>query len=190
MTIIKQRNSTNGWNVWATGYNSGDYDSFGELNSSDAWNANQGSNGPFTAAPGATLLTLTAYGQVNGSSNTYVGYAFSDIEGYIKSGTYAGNGNTDGAFIYTGFRPAYVMTKMTDGGAEWTIYDDKRDPFNEADHVLQADIADAERTDLDEIDIVSNGFKCLSTGGRTNQSGKNYVYLAMAHNPFKYATAR
>ena len=82
------------------------------------------------------------------------------------------------------------MTKMIDGGAEWTIYDNKRDPFNKSDHVLQADISSEEKTDLDKIDIVSNGFKCLSTGGRTNQNSKNYIYLAFAKNPFKYATAR
>ena len=82
------------------------------------------------------------------------------------------------------------MTKMIDGGAEWTIFDTKRDPYNLSERILQADLDAAERTDLDEIDILSNGFKCKYNGGRTNQSGKNYIYLAFAENPFKYATAR
>jgi hypothetical protein len=82
------------------------------------------------------------------------------------------------------------MTKMTDGSAEWTIFDNKRDTYNLSEHILQVDIHDAERTDIDEIDILSNGFKCRYNGGRTNQSSKNYIFLAFAKNPFKYATAR
>ena len=191
MTIIKQRNSTNGWNVWATGYNSGDYDSFGELNSNAAWNANQGANGPFTAAPGATLLTLTAYGQVNGSSNTYVGYAFSDIEGYIKSGAYTGNGNTDGVFVYTGFRPALLTTKRTDGTGHWLVHDNARDTYNPSKEILLWSGSDAEFNSAnDNIDFLANGFKIRSSNTGTNGSGNDYIYIAMADNPFKYATAK
>ena len=138
----------------------------------------------------SSVISIGTHADINGSSNTYVMYNFINVEGFSKFGKYAANGDTDGVFVYTGFRPAYVMIKGLDVGAEWTVYDDKRDPFNEADHILQMDIHDAERTDLDEIDILSNGFKCLSNGGRTNQSGKNYVYAAFANNPFKYATAR
>jgi len=138
----------------------------------------------------SSVISIGTHADINGSSNTYVMYNFINVEGFSKFGKYAANGDADGAFIYTGFRPAYVMIKGLDVGAEWTVYDDKRDPFNEADHILQMDIHDAERTDLDEINILSNGFKCLSNGGRTNQSGKNYVYAAFANNPFKYATAR
>ena len=189
MTIIKQRNSTNGWNVWATGYNSGDYDSFGELNTDGAWNADQGSNGPFTAAPGATLLTLTAYGQVNGSSNTYVGYAFSDIEGYIKSGSYVGNANADGTFVYTGFKPAFFMCKPIVAG-NWRIQDTKRSPFNVANKTLYPNHSNAEESySSDSIDILSNGVKMRASDSNYNQA-TTFVYLAMAHNPFKYATAR
>lgn len=189
MTIIKQRNSTNGWNVWATGYNSGDYDSFGELNTDGAWNANQGANGPYTAAPGATLLTLTAYGQVNGSSNTYVGYAFSDIEGYIKSGSYVGNANADGTFVYTGFKPAFFMCKPIVAG-NWRIKDIARSPFNVTQQVLYPNHSNAEENySSDDVDILSNGFKMRASDTTFNQA-TTYVYLAMAHNPFKYSLAR
>ena len=190
MTIIKQRNSTNGWNVWATGYNSGDYDSFGELNSTGAWNANQGSNGPFTAAPGATLLTLTAYGQVNGSSNTYVGYAFSDIEGYIKVGSYEGNGNANGSFVYTGFRPALIIYKNVEASQSWVHIDNARNTYNVSAKALGAEDtwAESDSTVTYGLDILSNGFKMRGTNNVSNGS-YTYLYLAFAKNPFKYATA-
>jgi len=194
MTIIKQRNSTNGWNVWATGYNSGDYDSFGELNATGAWNANQGANGPFTAAPSATLLTLTAYGQVNGSSNTYVGYAFSDIDGYIKVGKYDGNGSTNGTFVYTGFKPAFMLMKRYNrSGDFWYLLDATRNPFNGPGmQMLNADgtIIESSHGTTNVIDILSNGWKMRTSGSGLNGSGGEWVFLAMAHNPFKYATAR
>ena len=142
------------------------------------------------SAPTSTVFSINNTDGLGYSTIDTLAYCFADIEGYCKTGGYAANGNTNGAFVYTGFRPAWVMIKAIDTGAEWAIYDDTRDPHNESDHVLQADLDSAERTDLDEIDILSNGFKCLATGGRTNQSGKHYVYLAMAKNPFKYATAR
>ena len=139
--------------------------------------------------PTSTVFTVNG-NLINNSGSTVVAYCFTDIKGFCKVGTYSGNGNADGTFVYTGFSPAWVIIKGIDSNGEWTIYDTKRDPFNESDHILQADLNSAERTDLDEIDILSNGFKCLSTGGRTNQSSKHYVYLAFAENPFQYATAR
>ena len=145
----------------------------------------------FSANAGSSLMALEAAGEMNGSGSTYVGYFFSNCEGYIKIGEYDGNGTTgDGTFVYTGFRPAMVITKMLDGGAEWSVYDDVRDTYNVSEHLLQLDLSDAERTDLDEIDILSNGFKCQSNGGRTNQSSKKYIFLAFAKNPFKYSVAR
>jgi len=139
----------------------------------------------------SSVISIGTHADINGGSNTYVMYNWINVEGFSKFGSYSGNGTTgDGAFVYTGFRPAYILFKGLDVGAEWTVYDDKRDTYNESDHILQMDIHDAERTDLDKIDILSNGFKCLSNGGRTNQSGKKYVYAAWARNPFKYATAR
>ena len=141
--------------------------------------------------PTTSLVTVDNNGNSNDPSGaSFIAYCFANCEGYIRTGSYIGNGSTDGAFVYTGLKPAWVMTKMTDGGAEWTIFDTKRDPHNLSERILQADLSDAERTDLDEIDILSNGFKCKYNGGRTNQSGKTYIYLAFASNPFQYATAR
>tara|TARA_Y100001951_G_scaffold25623_1_gene19792 strand:- start:5314 stop:7836 length:2523 start_codon:yes stop_codon:yes gene_type:complete len=317
LSVIKQRNSSNGWNVWTQGYNSGDYDSFGEFNSDGAWNANQGSNGPYTADPTASALTLTAYGQVNGSSNTYVNYRwvanggttssdasgditsvgevdpsgcfsvvtytgsgtgnqtvahhlsqapiaaifkrtdgtkdwmftagtsymndqymslndgaaaqgglyqggrsftanagaslmtlenateqngsgysmlayfFSNCEGYIKVGEYVGNGNADGSFVYTGFKPAFVMVKYTGSGESWVVLDDERDGYNVTNKNLRANSTNAEASGSTyNIDFLSNGFKPRTTWEGLNGSGYTIVFLAMAKNPFKYATAR
>jgi hypothetical protein len=139
-----------------------------------------------------SVISIGTHADINGSGASYVMWNFINVEGFSKFGSYRGNGLSDaqGTFVYTGFRPAYVMTKGLDVGAEWTVYDDKRNTGNPADRILQMDIHDAERTDLDVIDILSNGFKCLDTGGRTNQSNKSYVYAAFADNPFQYATAR
>jgi len=183
LTIIKDRDASVNWIVY-TKLIDGTLD-YLFLNTSAA----AGDSG-FTG-PNSTIWNFDGESSYsNTSGRNYIMYNFTNIEGYLKVGTYAGNGNTDGAFVYTGFRPSFVMTKMTDGSAEWTIFDNKRDTYNLSEHILQVDIHDAERTDLDEIDILSNGFKCRYNGGRTNQSSKNYIFLAFAKNPFKYATAR
>lgn len=190
MTIIKQRNSSNGWNVWHQGNNNGDYDSFGELNSNSSWYQNQGSNGPFTAAPGTDYLTLTAYGQVNGTNNTYVAYVWADVDGYSKFSFYEGNGNANGPFIYTGFRPRFLFIKGVDNASNWELRDTERDTFNPLDTTLLWDSTSAEvsssASNAYPIDILSNGFKIRTTSGNYNTSGNTYVYGAWGDVPFKY----
>ncbi|MDC0012723.1 hypothetical protein OAE29_05625 [Octadecabacter sp.] len=184
MMIIKSRGSSYNWGVYHTdiGLNMLKLNSYvaQDTGASSVWG---------NAHPTSSVFSIGDASET-GKSVDYIAYCFANCDGYIKAGSYVGNGSTDGAFVYTGLKPAWVMTKMTDGGAEWTIFDTKRDPHNLSEHILQADLADAERTDLDEIDILSNGFKCKYNGGRTNQSGKTYIYLAFASNPFQYATAR
>jgi hypothetical protein len=184
MYIVKGRSGSTSWGVYHEGIGATKYILL-ETHSAAA----TGSQYFNDTAPTSSVLSL---GATWNGAGTLVVYAFADREGYCKAGSYRGNGLSDaqGTYVYTGFRPAWVMTKATDTGAEWTIYDNKRNAFNKADAILQADLADAERTDLDVIDILSNGFKCLDNGGRTNQSGKSYIYLAFAKNPFQYATAR
>ena len=188
--IAKKRNGANNWMFTAgTSYMNDRYAYLDSLGA--AQGGLYGGGRSFSANAGSSLMALEAAGEMNGSGSTYVGYFFSNCEGYIKIGEYDGNGTTgDGTFVYTGFRPAMVITKMLDGGAEWSVYDDVRDTYNVSEHLLQLDLSDAERTDLDEIDILSNGFKCQSNGGRTNQSSKKYIFLAFAKNPFKYSVAR
>ena len=188
MTIIKQRNSSNGWNVWHQGNNDGDYDSFGELNSSSSWYQNQGSNGPFSAAPGTDYLTLTAYGQVNNSSDTYVAYVWADVEGFQKFGKFEGNSDNFGPFVYTGFRPRLLFIKNSESTSPWTVYDGERGGgFNNApDSPAQQfwDTGLADHTSYG-LEIFSNGFK-LVTSNATVNSSHTWLYGAWGDVPFKY----
>ena len=187
MTIIKQRNSSNGWNVWHQGYNDGDYDSFGELNSSGSWNANQGSNGPFSAAPGTDYLTLTAYGQVNGSSNTYVAYVWADVEGMQKFGFFEGNSNANGPFVYTGFRPRLVFCKAADAGENWQVRDTARSTFNADSQVRiywNSNGAEGSASTASPIDFLSNGFKVRGSNSEINSN--TIIYGAWGDVSFKY----
>jgi len=125
---------------------------------------------------------------VNGSSDNMLAYCWHSVEGYSKFGSYVGNGNADGPFVYTGFRPRMIYLKSVSGGAEWTVFDTARETYNQMEDILQWDITNAE-TQLanDKIDFLSNGFKLRGAGGgRTNQSGHTYIYGAWGDVPFKY----
>jgi len=114
-------------------------------------------------------------------------YCFAEIEGYSKFGSYTGNGSTDGTFIYTGFKPAFVMTKRTNSANQWTIFDSGRDPFNVVGNQLAPNTSAAEEADAShssERDFLSNGFKMRAGGNDTNASGGTYIYMAFASNPF------
>ena len=191
MTMIKQRNATNAWNVWHQGNNAGDIDSFGELTGSAAWYQNQGSNGPYSSAPTSTLLTLTGYGQVNSSTGTYVGYIWSEIEGYSKFSKYTGNGNSDGPFIYTGFRPRLIFFKNTSGTSGWTVVDTNVYPTNTTNgpERVEWNSSSASVTGSSasrNMDILANGVKIRTSNSNVNTNGSTYVFGAWADVPFKY----
>ncbi len=126
---------------------------------------------------------------LNASGGTYVAYLFANKQGYSKFGKYIGNGsNTNGAFIYTGFRPAFIIAKRTDESAHnWFMWDTKRAPSNMVEAVLYPNAASSEGT-LFQIDILSNGFKHYNNYGSTNVSGGTYIYMAFAENPFVTST--
>ena len=190
MTIIKERGATNGWNVWHQGYNNGDYDSFGSLESSSSWYANQGSNGPFTTDPTTSLLTLSAYGQVNASSDTYVAYVWADVEGMQKFGSFEGNSDANGPFVYTGFRPQMVFVKAADANENWQVRDTARSTFNADSQVrIYWNSANAEgsASTASPIDFLSNGFKVR--GSNTEINGATMLYGAWADQPGKYSNA-
>ena len=140
---------------------------------------------------GGVMPTSTVY-TVNGNNLNKAGtvqraYCFANTEGYIKTGSYEGNGNADGTFVYCGFRPAWIMTKSIDSTSDWQMFDDKRVGYNVDNNELQANDSAAEAT-TDMIDILSNGFKLrIATDPNVAET---YVFLAMAENPFQYATAR
>ena len=108
-------------------------------------------------------------------------YAWAGVQGFSKFGTFEGNGNADGTFVYTGFRPAYVMTKSLDSTSAWHIFDNKREGYNVDNDALEADATTVEAT-ADQIDIISNGFKCRIT--TDPNVAETYVYMAFAKAPF------
>jgi len=160
----------------------------------DAGGAQSSSNAFGRADPTSTVFTVgqAAGGSRTNDTGTYIAYCFHSAEGFSKFGSYTGNGSTDGTFVYTGFRPAYVMIKRTDSTNDWRIYDNKRSDYNEKTATLYANYALAEYTasGANEIDTLSNGFKIRNTNAGYNASGGTYIYMAFAEMPFKYANAR
>jgi len=133
---------------------------------------------------GASVFNLGgAGGWVNLSGDNYLAYCFKSIKGYSKFGSYTGNGNADGPFIYTGFKPAFLLLKKSSAsGSNWVIFDNKRDPHNKVDNYLIPNLNIIEGTS-DDTDFLSNGFKLRSTGGGTNASNDTYIYMAFAEEP-------
>jgi hypothetical protein len=135
--------------------------------------------------PDATKIYIGTDAGVNGSGETYVCYAFAEKQGYSKFGSYTGNGSSDGAFAYTGFRPAFVMIKSSSASStNWNIYDNKRDGFNGSNENLSANLADAESSGNNRIDILSNGFKVRASTADVGTSSATYIYMAFAEAPF------
>jgi len=134
--------------------------------------------------PTNSLISIGTDGGVNGT--TMVAYAFAEKTGYSKISSYTGNGNADGAFIYTGFKPAWLLIKRSDASTErWVILDSKRDTFNVSNKAVYADDDQAENPSTSEqgLDILSNGFKIRNSNTKTNTSGATYIYMAFAEAP-------
>jgi len=138
-----------------------------------------------------TYPTNSVFSYNHGDAEDFIAYCFHSVEGYSKVGSYTGNGSSDGTFVYTGFRPKYVMTKVTSTTDSWMIFDDEREPYNLADTAIFADTSGAESTSsVKSLDIVSNGFKLRGTDAAVNGSGHTYIYLCFAEHPFKHTNAR
>ena len=144
--------------------------------------------------PTSSVFYVGANNQVNGSGDNMIAYCFHSVDGYSKFGSYTGNGSSDGTFVYTGFRPAWVMIKQIDyTNADWSIYDSKRDIDNNVYKILGANSSGAEDSTSfasNGLDFLSNGIKFRGTSTWFNASGYDYIYMAFAEYPFKYTTAR
>ena len=158
--------------------------SAGKLNTNAAWET--GSSSLFdSTTPTSSVFSIKTNSKVNDSSDTYVAYCFSEVQGYSKFGFYKGNGLDDGPFIYTGFKPAWMMLRRTDNARPWFIFDNKRSPRNVMKIRLKADSDAADDTSNDNrIDFVSNGFKIRDDALEMAADGGTYVYMAFAENPF------
>jgi hypothetical protein len=146
-------------------------------------------NAPFQSSsrwnnttPSSTVVTLGNGNNVNNNNTNYIMYAFTSKTGYSKFGSYIGNGNADGTFVYTGFKPAFILQKRVVTAANSNILDNKRAGYNVDNNRLFPNTTDVENT-LDIVDIVSNGFKWRNTGSNYNNDGENNIYMAFAAAP-------
>jgi len=192
--FVKDRDATSNWAVYHQGVQDTTANGFLELNTTTA--VQTGSNPRFlsgtagTSQPTSTVFYVNNYSgsSTNNTGNDYISYCFAEIESYSKFGSYTGNGSSNGTFVYTGFRPAFVMMKnTTTSGNSWVIQDKARSTYNEVNAYLLANDSGAEGTGV-PLDFLSNGFKMTSAS--QNDSGANFIYMAFAENPFKYSTAR
>jgi len=181
MIIVKRLDTADQWCVY--------HQSIGntkriKLNSTDT--PSTGSGYWNNTTPTSSLFTIGNSSEVNGSNGNYIAYCFAEKQGYSKFGSYTGNGNADGAFVYTGFKPAFVMVKITAGQTDnWIMQDNKINSFNGASSQrLRPNSSGAEFSSSNEIDLLSNGFKTHGADGEINGSGFSYIYMAFAENPF------
>jgi hypothetical protein len=179
MIIIKTTNATSSWYIWQKNMGATDNQfmdfSTGALQTSGATIFD-------VSAMSSTTFTLGTNTDVNGSGSPKIAYCFAEKKGFSKFGSYTGNGNADGTFIYTGFKPAFVIVKRTDAVQSWYLLDNKRNTFNPEDKYFKVDASSAEDT-LSFFDFVSNGFKARGTGIGFNASGGSYIYMAFAESP-------
>jgi len=195
--IIKNRDwasSSQGWPVWhqssptATRY----LDATGDFSNSEYTSF-------FNANPTDSVFSVRCNGSVStgnryrsyGNSYNYIAYLWSEVEGYSKFGSWDGNNSPDGTFVYTNFRPAFLLWKRSNGTTNWYIYDSSRSTVNVVNDNLETNTADPENTLTSmNVDFTSNGFKMRGSDGDINGSGGTYVYAAFAETPFKYSNAR
>jgi hypothetical protein len=186
LVFQKIRNTTGSWQVYHASIGA---TKFLNLDTTDAavtsslrWN---------DTAPTSTVVTV---GTVGGSAYNYVLYCFAPVAGLSSFGSYTGNGSTDGTFVYTGFRPRWLLIKRSDIANDWGIFDSARNGSNLVNLKLFPNRGEAENsvwTSLENnLDILSNGFKLRSTNAATNASGGTLIYAAFAEAPFQYARAR
>jgi hypothetical protein len=192
MIIVKRRNSAVNWFV---GHGSQGWTKvFEGLNTTAAISTTSGAWN--NTSPTSTVFTLGTETSMNGNGGTFVAYCFAPVVGYSSFGSYTGNGSsTDGPFVYTGFRPRFILWKASSRAENWSIFDTARDTYNFARYRLNPSLSNAEATGIETagdiiMDILSNGFKIRNTAANINENGATYVWAAFAEAPFNYARAR
>jgi hypothetical protein len=190
MIIFKERNGTRNWRVY--------HEKMGNakvmyLNNTDAEVSD--STAFNSTSPTSSVFSVGTSGGTNASSSTYIAYCFAEKQGFSKFGSYVGNGNADGTFVYTGFKPAFIMIKKSSGTENWSMYDTKRNINGTTNTLpLNADNTSIEANNTGKnMDILSNGVKMKTSNGELNLSGETYIYMAIAEEPLvgdNPATAR
>ena len=185
MIIVKERANANSWYVYhhSLGNAKNLYLNTTHAEQTDGvWN---------DTTPTSSVFSVSDANAINRNNGTTVAYCFAEKQGYSKFGTYLGNGNNDGTYIHLGFKPAFVMVKKVDATANWSLIDNKRDPFNVTYHFLEPNVSDDEfipSSPQAAFDFCSQGFKCRSSNGAINSSGHTFLYMAFAENPFVTST--
>jgi len=179
--IIKNRDNSSNWVVYHHKNTSAPETDHLLLN---VQNATSDSNNIFSdTAPTSTVFTVGTNGDT-GDADAYVAYCFTEIQGYSKFGSYTGNGNADGPFIYTGFKPAFFIVKRTDASGEnFVLRDNKVSPINPVNAYVVANDSRAEANHY-AVDLLSNGFKVRTSESGHNHNGGTYIYMAWAESPF------
>ena len=174
LIIVKRRDTTGNWGVYHSARGAEKYleldGTAAEGDSTTPWNDTE---------PTSSVFSLGTWTNVNASSGTYVAYCFAEKKGFSKFGSYTGNSSTDGTFVYTGFKPAFLIQKRTDSTSHWRVFDSKREGYNVDNDAVAANGTDAEGTG-DFVDLLSNGFKFRSTDAAVNGSSGSYIYIAFA----------
>jgi len=191
MIIVKKRNTATS-SQWTVGFSDLGWNKYILLNSTGA---SATDSNVWNSTPTLSVFYLGNDTWNNGSTNTYVAYCWTPIAGYSAFGSYTGNGSTNGPFVYTGFRPRFIMIKdANNASGPWVMYDTSRSPYNAMVSTFRSNTSGVEDTysasDGYNIDALSNGFKVYSTWNGINNSGDTTIYAAFAENPFKYANAR
>ena len=177
--VIKNRDATGDWYVHHKDIDDNDYLRWNLNNAT----SNTGARYTFYRPAFTTSIFNVDYNNIVTQNHNYIAYVFATIQGYSNFGSYTGNGDSDGPFLYTGFKPQYAWFKRLDAAEEWYIYDSARDPINEIDRKLFIDNSAAEGQS-ETLDFVSNGIKLRNTSTAFNASGGDYVYAAFAKSPF------
>ena len=179
IVIVKRIDATDNWYVYSKPVGNTSVLNL-DTTSASAASVNYWNN----TDPTTTVFTVGDSFRTTGS---FIAYCFAEKQGYSQFGSYTGNGNSNGPYIHTGGKPAWVMIKRTNAsGDAWVIFDNKRPGYNLTDNFLEADASGSEAVDNpnQRLDMLSNGFKIRGTGSATNTSGSTYLYMAFAENPF------
>ena len=132
-------------------------------------------------SPTSSVFTVGTNGDVNGNNNPIIAYSFNSVQGYSKFGSYVGNGNADGSYVHLGFKPAFIMIKVTSTTSNWGMFDNKRLGFNPKNEFVRANETTSESSDYDGIDFLSNGFKLRTTSTLVN-AAQTYLYMAFGQS--------
>jgi len=185
MIIAKNRGGTSSWAVYHASIGAGNA-MYLNLTQASAVTTNWNST-----APTSSVFSVGTAGEANPSGGNLVAYLFAEVAGFSKFGSYTGNGSADGPFVFTGFRPRYVMIKRTDSTGDWFVFDTARNTFNTMSSFLRPNWSDAEATNTNHsIDLLSNGFKSRAVDTGVNASGGTFIYAAFSEHPFKNSLAR